>query len=160
MNARDWNLNLYQEEITINKKRLFILLLALTVILLSACGDGANENEAEEESADKSETEANSDELNNMVKHLKDNGFNIGMESEKAADMIGATQGLAVELDNSIVELYLYDKESSDLEKIKDNGEYSTQGFAIPAVVNGNIVLISHDEHPEKNKVVDAFESY
>lgn len=169
---------------TINKKRilLFLLFLIATAMLLSACGndnensgknqdgseqesqqnnlDNSNSNESETEDSDEAKDEINSDELDNMVKHFEDNGFDIGVEATKAAEMVGATGGFGIELDGTIIELYLYEDDSSDLEKIKENGEYSIQGLAFPVIANGNIVLMNHDEHPEEDDVVDVFKSY
>lgn len=157
-----------------NQKRsfVFLLLLTATLMVLSACGAGDEETEpiedaSEQESEDTStgtdkqvSEETSGKGLDSVVSHFEENGFTIGEEQEKVAEMIGATDGFGIELDESQVEFYIYADDSSDLADIKENGEYDMEGFVMQAIANGNIVLMGHDEHPDEDKIVEVFNSY
>ncbi|HLR04138.1 MAG TPA: hypothetical protein VK111_15440 [Virgibacillus sp.] len=117
-----------------------------------------NENESEEEN---NSTDNEDETLDDIVQHFDDSGFDIGDKTEKFPEMIGASEGFGIEIDGEDIEFYEYKSDSDDLENIQSNGEVEMEDFgSLPALANGNLVMINHDEHSEENEIIEVFESF
>ena len=168
-------------------KKTFCLLLSLCMLFgLVACGGNekkASENKTpaktlsqkeqakqdekakDQQSQAKQNTEQK-DPLASVLEYFQEKGFKIGKKSSKAFDMIGAANGFGVEINGHEIELYQYDlnkaseETKKNLESVKANGMMSMDGFSFPAILNGNILLVKYDEHPDGDKIAAAFKSY
>jgi uncharacterized protein YecT (DUF1311 family) len=102
--------------------------------------------------------------IDSLIEHFKQSGLMMSGRSSKLADVIGATEGAGIEIAGRDVEVFRYDvaKESQKLTLAKIAKEKSISIFSIvaPAKINGGFVMISYDEHPEKEKIIKAFESW
>jgi len=113
-----------------------------------------------------------SNELAAVVDHFNDVGLDVEDVHPKIYDMIGAVGGIGLEVEGGGVELYLFDPETADeevaksLEDAHDTGIFLDHAMEmeIPVVMNGNIMLFGLEifdyEHPEKDRVVEAFNSF
>ncbi len=111
-------------------------------------------------------------ELAAVVDHFNDVGLDVEDVHPKIYDMIGAVGGIGLEVEGGGVELYLFDPETADeevaksLEDAHDTGIFLDHAMEmeIPVVMNGNIMLFGLEifdyEHPEKDRVVEAFRSF
>lgn len=98
--------------------------------------------------------------LDDVINYFGHMGFEIGEQSNKVAELLGAAEGVGVKLNGQEVELYLYDEESVDLEEIHTSGSYALNGVESPAIVNGKIVLVRYEDHPYKEAILEAFTKY
>lgn len=158
-----------------------IIMLLMAAILLAACSEkpkenaeevsnpvedatgSVNEDEVEAEPEAEEEPEQAVDKeysLEDVVNHFEKQGFEVGEKTFKAAEMIGAADGFGIELDGEQIELYSYDADSPALQEIQDNGSYNMDGFVLPAIPNGTVVLMRYDGHPEKDKVIETFNNF
>ncbi len=103
--------------------------------------------------------------LTGVLDYFKKNGLNIGGKTVKAASMIGAKDGFGISINGSNVEIYEFDPNSKDelavanLKAAKD-GYIEIVGIKFNVVLNGNIILVGYDEHPDKDKIVELFKKY
>ena len=119
-----------------------------------------DENKENKQDEGKQEDEKKTDPLSDVVAYFESNGFTIGEKTAKAYEMVGAVDGFGIELNGANVEFYLYEPDSVDLKTIQEKAQYNMEGFVFPAIANGNIVLMGHDEHPDKDKIEELFKNY
>ncbi len=160
------------------------MLTVITGLLLVACGGqeesttanaDSNENVIVENEKDntvikeKAETEEEvkpvaqadvTNQLDALVGYFESNGYTIGEKTVKAYEMVEAVDGFGIEVNGENVEFYLYKPDSEALKGIQSTGSYDMDGFVIPSLANGNIVMMAHDRHGEKDKIVETFNSY
>jgi len=162
-------------------KKILFMFATLTVLVLAACSGGnestskeetnviknQNDNtvitkseEPKEEEVEQEQTQANDNQLESVVNYFESNGYSIGEKSVKAFEMVKATEGFGIEVNGANVEFYSYDPNSEALKEIQSSGKYNMDGFEIEAVANGNIVMMGHQFHPEKDKIIETFNSY
>jgi uncharacterized protein YecT (DUF1311 family) len=102
--------------------------------------------------------------IDGLIEHFKQSGLMVTGKSGKSAEMLGASEGAGIEIFGKGVEVYRYDvaKEAQKLTLEKIAKEKSITFFSIvaPAKLNGGFVMIGYDEHPEKEKILKAFESW
>lgn len=114
--------------------------------------------------------------LSQFEENLKANGFEVGTRAVKDAASIGAHEGYGINVNNMPVEVYLFDRNSTDeksVENIKtaEQSQYITMfGIEINGetpktncVINNDLVLIFPAEdiipnaYKDKDKIIDAF---
>ncbi|MFS1519693.1 hypothetical protein V1503_25025, partial [Bacillus sp. SCS-151] len=120
-----------------------------------------------EENTETEEVESNESKgLPELVEHFRSQGFEMGEVTKKAYEMLGAVDGFGVEANGTQIEFYEYDIENAteetkaNLDNGRSSGTMSMDGFSFSVVVNGDFILINHDEHPEQDKIVEAFNSF
>lgn len=116
------------------------------------------------------------DYLSQFEENLKADGFEVGTRAVKDAASIGAHEGYGININNMPVEVYLFDRNSTDeksVENIKtaEQSQYITMfGIEINGetpktncVINNDLVLIFPAEdiipnaYKDKDKIIDAF---
>lgn len=158
-----------------------ITVIAAAAFLLSACGENNELNETESNNLypennneniqdtkdnepdaepDQEEPVHTDDPLGAVEAHLEGEGFDIGEHTEKEHEMIGAENGYGIEVNGEEVELYLYDPEAPELQEIDETGEYDMDGLVFEAESNGEIVLVAHGDHSDKEALLEAFHSF
>lgn len=95
-------------------------------------------------------------ELEELINHLRNAGFEIGEYSVKHYEMIGATAGFGLEVGGQEIELYYYDPaktEQTVLDGLKDL--HKPEG-AMAVVINGYHQMVVA-LHPEQEKLIQTF---
>lgn len=126
----------------IKKTYVILLLLIVTIMGLSACGG------------------SNGKGLDDLLDYYEENGFTVGSKNEKMFEMIGAKDGFSVYLNDSYAEFYIYEKDSTDLAYIKENGEYDMKVFMVSAIANKDIVLMGYEDEPDEGMIVKLFNDF
>lgn len=104
--------------------------------------------------------------LADVVEYFKAQGFEVGEIKTKAYEMLGAVDGFGIVIDGSPVELYLFDPKTANdetkknLEDARRIGKMSMSGISFPVVINGNVVLAGYEEHPKKDRIIEAFKAF
>ncbi len=98
-------------------------------------------------------------ELERMINHFRNAGFEIGAYSEKRFDMLGASSGLGVELDGHEVELYYFDPKKTDQETLDGLNDLHNPEASIAVVINGYYQLIV-GLHPKQEKIIETFMNF
>lgn len=111
--------------------------------------------------------------LQELVEYFRNSDLEIGETTPKAFDIIGAVDGLGLEVEGDKIELYLFDPEKLDIETAEHLEEARSSGWfwfeemntEIPVVINGNIMLTGLEfkevyVHPAKERIVEVFESF
>ena len=109
-------------------------------------------------------TEPDTRTIDGLIEHFKQSDLIVTGKSGKSAEMIGASEGAGIEIFGKDIEVYRYDvaKEAQKLtlEKIAKEKSITVFSIVAPAKLNGGFVMIGYDEHPEKEKILKAFESW
>lgn len=107
--------------------------------------------------------------IESFKKKLIDNGLEITEETTKAGSMIGAKEkGYGYEINGKFIEIYQYDLNSieeltkNNIKLAQTEGKITMPAFnniEYKAVYNKGLVLINYEEHPNKDKILEIFNS-
>jgi hypothetical protein len=117
------------------------------------------------------EVGADTGELGRVVDHFRASGLDVTDVHAKSYEMVGASNGIGVEVGGGIVELYLFDPASADpaalakLQSARSTGIWDAGGgFQMPALVNENVLLLGLQmrqwEHPQRSRVEEVFRAF
>ena len=159
------------------KKSIWITVVA--VLLLGGCAnanvneenavnDGTEENvenhnddsESAEPETDVETPTGEDDELQTVVTHFEEAGYDMGDQTFKAYEMVGATGGFGIEVDGSEIEFYLYEEGAAELEALRTEGQFDMDGFTVPGELNGRVAMMAHEDHSDKEGIVAVFHEY
>jgi len=132
-------------------KKILILILALSMVLIAACSnEKSNVNSKEGSDTTKSEEpkKAEINSLDDVVSYFESKGYEIGDKEDKYFAMIGAKNGFGIHLNSKDVELYQFAEgvESEYLDSAKENNTISIADQDEPAYLNGNVLLVPIDD--------------
>jgi hypothetical protein len=107
------------------------------------------------------------DSFDPVLKALKDNGYTVGTPDTQLYQMIGAIDGIGVDVNDNGIELYKYDQSKipdamkENFEKAKTSEIFDEGDPKGSAIVNGNIMIVfpGPDVHPEKEKITKIFKA-
>lgn len=106
--------------------------------------------------------------IDGLIEHFKSSGLVVTAKTEQIADIIGAigaTEGIGVGIYGQSIAIYRFDTTNTtqrqNLEKIAKAGTITVLGsIALPAQTNGSFIITGYQDHPEKQKILDAFKSW
>lgn len=146
------------------------------VLILGACGnsddsgdnsDDTSPNEVEQDGdseegpSDVDESNSSGSGLAGLASHFESAGFDVGEKVEKAAAMIGAEDGFGLVLNNQMVEFYRFAPDAEEIKSIETNGSFEWEGVGtINAKNNGELVLITYEDHGDAERIVEVFKDY
>lgn len=128
-----------------------------------------NTNNNTEQNIDENKSQKSStvtiEELKNA---LENSGYVITNEITKSAELIGGKEGIGLEINGKFIEVYDFDLNSneeltkSNVKSAKDNGKIIMPSFGnyeLNAKINKNLILVSYDSHPDKDGILEVFNS-
>lgn len=139
------------------KKGLPLLLAA--VLLFGATGCSSKDDGKKEGNADTPTKEETKKELsfNTIKKAFEDDGYTISEETEMAASMIGAKNGIKYKTDKGSLEFYEFDKTSEAYKKAETDGIITLEGFGdFEIVVNNGFAMMKTEYNEEAVKLFQA----
>lgn len=104
--------------------------------------------------------------LERLLDHFSSEGLTVGKKSMKAAEMIGAKDGFGIEINGKEIEVYEFNLESKDentvsnLKSAKENGEMQVLDIPFSVKMNGSLMISNYQDHPVKDKILDAFMNF
>lgn len=106
--------------------------------------------------------------IDGLMEHFRNSGLVITGKTEQMAEVIGAigaAEGTGVGVYGQSIAIYRFDTtntaQSQSLEKITKAGIVTILGsIALPAQTNGSFIITGYQDHPEKQKILDAFKSW
>lgn len=147
-----------------SRKNLIIIVVAVIVIIIASVLGVFLYNKQREK--DESEKVASIAEFRSR---LEGQGLQIESEAESTdASAIGAVEGVTYVISGYAIQVYRYDLNSTDelsvsnVKKAQEEGKISLPEFdnhEFTVIYNKGLILINHTDHPEKDKIVEAFES-
>ena len=156
-----------------------ILVAGLALMIFGGCSnandgnvtganDGAEENrvnniegEGSADPEDELETPiGEDDELQSVVAHFDDAGYDMGEQAFKAYEMVGAAGGFGIEVDGSEIEFYLYEEGATELDALRTEGQFDMDGFTVLGELNDRIAMMAHEDHPDREGIVATFHGY
>ncbi|WP_316568929.1 hypothetical protein [Neobacillus sp. YIM B06451] len=156
-------------------KLMVSILLLLALITLTSCSkeegieakqkskdvvtENVKQDPAKTEPA-KSDPVIKSEGLADLISYFKSSGFTIGEVKEKAFEMLGAKDGFGIEINGHEVEFYEFDANAENLKEAESKGTVSMDGISFPVLLNGNVILVHAQYHPDKENLINTFNNY
>lgn len=137
------------------KKFLIILLLLIVSITLAGCEEEKNSiNDINDGNTTVEESTYTLSDFENDVK-AKVNDIE---KSEVYFQLIGAVDGFKLHSGDSRLEIYKYDKNSSDYKLAEQNQQITMQDFgSFDAIVKNGYALIIDEDFPNKQEIENLF---
>jgi hypothetical protein len=95
-------------------------------------------------------------ELEELINHIRNAGFEIGATSVKYYEMIGATAGFGLEVGGQEVELYYYDPAKTEPKVLDALKDLHQPGGVGAVVINGYYQMLVA-LHPEQERLIQTF---
>jgi hypothetical protein len=77
---------------------------------------------------------------------------------------VRASDGIIMYIDGAKIEVYDYDLKNpvqkKHIDKIAATGKISLLTIPVPAMVNGNLVMLTYTKHPKIHEIKRAFKSF
>ncbi len=131
-------------------KNLKYFAMLLAVVFLTACTTTRPAN--------------NHLDLMSVVHHFSDSGLEVVQIQGLVGSPLRAEGGVAMLIGESEIGVYKYntkvEKQLRNLEFVEKNGFVYVQGQKFPALINGSFVAIGYEKHPQKQKIIEAMESF
>lgn len=155
-----------------DKKR-GILVVVLIVMIFLVAGLSIflynKEHRVEEIKKETKELVKDSVTIDDFKEKLLEAGIDIGAESENTdCDLVGASEGVSYTISEQDIQIYRFDFNKSDeltvsnLKRAQDDGKIILPSFnniEIKIVYNKGLILISAEDHPEWERIVEVFNS-
>jgi hypothetical protein len=155
------------------RKLIWLALVLVFVFGVFGCAGDSPKPTGEDTGRSGEQQTEGTGELARVVQHFTKSGLDIGETYAKSYEQIGAVDGLGVVVEGADIELYLFDPATTDAAVTSSLNDARSSGIfldpainrEIPVVVNGNIMLFGLDglggyEHPAKDKIIEAFNSF
>lgn len=153
-------------------KKILTFILGMALLGLVGCSSkqpvDTNAQQPTQQTGSK-EVEKSSEVKKNKLDSLKESfekaGFKVGENQIIAFELINATNGYKFTLNDELIEIYQYDKDKlteagkKTVEEAK-NGSISMDGFTIPVKYNDGILITRHNEHKDKDKILEVFNNF
>jgi hypothetical protein len=102
--------------------------------------------------------------LTDLVAHFKGKGLEVGEVYKESMGWLGASESYWIKIGGDRVVIGKYDLTDSSeavlAAELRKNGYISVLGTKRPTRVNGPFVLAFYNEHPQKQAILDAFNSF
>ena len=99
-----------------------------------------------------------------LVRHMTDRGILIDGVKPMLYEVAGADSGFAFRIGPREIAVYKYDlsrkKQKNRYDMVVASRVLYLSGKKYQAHINGSFVMIDHDTHPDKEKIISAFESF
>jgi len=95
-------------------------------------------------------------ELEELVNHIRNAGFEIGKTSVKYYEMIGATAGFGLEVGGQEIELYYYDPAKAEPTVLDGLKQLHQPGGVMAVVINGYYQMFVA-LHPDQERLIQTF---
>ena len=102
--------------------------------------------------------------IDQLILHLKESGLKIDKLMRNVRyQAILASDGAVIIIEGANVEFYLYDinidYQREKLAKIKKQGYIKVLGTHVPAITNGQFIMLTYSDSPNKIKSIRAFQN-
>lgn len=154
------------------KKKAIITTILILIIIGASCGSIYFYNREHNVIENKEEVKSLIPEkatIEDFKEKLEKNGVIIEAEAEnKESKEIGASRGYTYMISDKIIQVYEYDFNNTDeltvsnIKLAKEEGKVIMplmNNLEINVKYNKGLVLINYQEHPEKEKIIEAFDS-
>lgn len=102
--------------------------------------------------------------LEDFVLHLEASGIKVKQIQPVRADVVRATEALAVMIGNDEIGVYYFNTDVEQQRKIiakyHEDGFVYILGFRFPVFMAGSYVLLGVEKHPQKKEIVKALRSF
>ena len=102
--------------------------------------------------------------LEDFVLHLEASGIKVKQIQPVRADVVRATEALAVMIGKDEIGVYYFNTDVEQQRKIiakyHDDGFVYILGFRFPVFMAGSYVLLGVEKHPQKKEIVKALRSF
>lgn len=143
------------------KKTLFFLVVLVGLLTITGCDSTKNEknndNSNQEQKEEQPQVEKDTYDINDFESDVKALISDVNV-TEMAAELVGAESGIKLTSNDSKVELYKFDKNSSTYKTAEENQQLTMEGFGnFDATVQNGYAMIIDENFPNKADVENLF---
>lgn len=150
------------------KFKISLYVIIAIVIIALLCGIGYYISKQQSEEVSMKETEQSNKEITieDFKNALEQKGLKITNTTTKLGSLIGAIEGYGYTINNETIEIYKFDVNSNDnltVNNIKSAKEKEIitmpdfNNMTFKAKYNKGFVIINFEQHPSKDKILEAF---
>ncbi len=125
-----------------------VLILTAMIVVLTGCGISRNNDRA----------------FWDVIQHFEKNGVHIESVNPLDTRQVKAAAAYAFTIGERQIGVYKYDsnneKHKEKLLRVDETGVFYVVGIRYKAVRNGSYILIDFENHPRKNEIVKAFQTF
>ena len=125
-----------------------VLIFTAMIFVLTGCGISRNNNRA----------------FWDVIQHFEKSGVHIESVNPLDTRQVKAAAAYAFTIGERQIGVYKYDsnneKHKEKLLRVDETGVFYVVGIRYKAVRNGSYILIDFENHPKKNEIVKAFQSF
>lgn len=132
-------------------KKVFAGMMALCLVLITACGESSGKNNSAKS-------------IDDLLVFFKNSGVTVSEKEDFWFQMTGAIDGCRTKLDGASVEIFKFDSATKGGKTILQNAERSgtfpsVLGMQIPCLVNGSFIIVPQGGG-QQEKVVSIFKKF
>ncbi len=154
------------------KKSRIITIILIAIIILASIASIYFYNKEHKVNENKEEVKELLNEkvtIEDFKKKLEESGITISMETEnKESKEIGASRGYTYMISEKVIQVYEYDLNNTDELTVTNIKMAQEKGKVVMPLMNNleinvkynkGLVLINYEEHPDSEKILEAFNS-
>lgn len=154
------------------KKSRIITIILIAIIILASIASIYFYNKEHKVNETKEEVKELLNEkvtIEDFKKKLEESGITISMETEnKESKEIGASRGYTYMISEKVIQVYEYDLNNTDELTVTNIKMAQEKGKVVMPLMNNleinvkynkGLVLINYEEHPDSEKILEAFNS-
>jgi hypothetical protein len=129
-------------------KKIYFFFLFLFLIVLSGCSFSSNNDRS----------------FWDVIKHFESSGVHVKAVNPLSTLQVKAAAAYAFTIGDRQVGVYKYDsnnkKHKERLLRVDETGVFYVVGICYKAIRNGSYILIDFENHPQKQEIISAFETF
>ncbi len=154
------------------KKSRIVTIILIAIIILASIASIYFYNKEHKVNENKEEVKELLNEkvtIEDFKKKLEESGITISMETEnKESKEIGASRGYTYMISEKVIQVYEYDLNNTDELTVTNIKMAQEKGKVVMPLMNNleinvkynkGLVLINYEEHPDSEKILEAFNS-
>ena len=154
------------------KKSRIVTIILIAIIILASIASIYFYNKEHKVNESKEEVKELLNEkvtIEDFKKKLEESGITISMETEnKESKEIGASRGYTYMISEKVIQVYEYDLNNTDELTVTNIKMAQEKGKVVMPLMNNleinvkynkGLVLINYEEHPDSEKILEAFNS-
>lgn len=131
-------------------RKVLFPLIAAAMFFFSACAWFENDNSGKSHM--------------DLIHHFASKGIKIETVEPLMYNLAQAESGFCFKINGRQIGVYKYNlarkKQQHRYQLVRDSGVLYINGTKFGALINGSFVMIDHETHPDKEKIIKAFKSF
>ena len=102
--------------------------------------------------------------IQGLFEHFKASGLKVDRVEDVVYQAVKASDGIFMYIDGQRVEIYDYNPEipiqKERLDQVASTGKIKILTIPVPAIANGNLIMLTYSHNPKMREIIKAFKSF